>query len=494
MGEEVPDNVTECWARLRFAIVGPLLAAPPKGGGLRGELERLSRQLWKHPTTGERVRFAYSTIERWYYTAKNEARDPVRALRRKHRKDAGQQPSLGAGLRCVLQAQYGEHPGWSYLLHHDNLAARVEADPALGPLPSYTTVRRYMKKNGLTRTRPRSRRRTEATERAARRLEQREVRSFEATHVHGLWHLDFHPGSRRVLTAKGTWLTPHLFGVLDDRSRLTCHLQWYLDETAQSLVHGLSQAIQKRALPRALMTDNGSAMLAAEVVQGLEALGILHETTLAESPYQNGKQETFWAQVEGRLMAMLEGVEELTLELLNEATQAWVELEYNKRFHEELGTSPLRRYLAGPDVGRPSPKSESLRGAFRKQEWRTQRRNDGTVRVEGRRYELSSRFRQQQRVLIRYARWDLSRLDLVDPRTGTVLSPLYPLDKQRNADGRRRVLEPLPQLLPPAERPRSGSIAPLLSKLMRDYAATGLPPAYLSPPPRDEDPPKESEP
>ena len=493
MGEENSRNITERWAHLRFAIVGPLLAAPPKRGSLREELKRLSRQLWKHPTTGERVRFAYSTIERWYYAAKNETRDPVAALRRKHRKDAGQHPSLGVTLRCVLQAQHTEHVGWSFKLHHDNLAALVKGDPSLGSLPSYTTVRRYMKTIGLTRMRPRSRRRTEGTERAARRLERLEVRSFEATHVHGLWHLDFHSGSRRVLTAKGEWLTPHLFGVLDDRSRLTCHLQWYLNESAENLVHGLSQAIQKRALPRALMTDNGGAMLAAEVLQGLEDLGIIHETTLTESPYQNGKQESFWSQVEGRLMAMLESVEELTLELLNEATQAWVELEYNKTLHEELGMSPLQRYLEGPDVGRDSPDSEHLRWAVRKKEWRTQRRRDGTLRVEGRRYELPSRFRQQQRVLIRYARWDLSRIDVVDPRTGARLSPLYPLDKQGNADGRRRRLEPLPQLGPPVDLPRSGAIAPLLSQLMRDYAATGLPPAYLPQPQRDEDPNQETE-
>jgi len=41
-----------------------------------------------------------------------------------------------------------------------------------------------------------------------------------------------------------------LLGVLDDRSRVACHLQWYLDETAETLVHGLTQAIQKRGLPR----------------------------------------------------------------------------------------------------------------------------------------------------------------------------------------------------------------------------------------------------
>jgi len=42
--------------------------------------------------------------------------------------------------------------------------------------------------------------------------------------------------------ANGTWVTPKLLGILDDRSRLCCHAQWYLDETAETLVHGLSQA------------------------------------------------------------------------------------------------------------------------------------------------------------------------------------------------------------------------------------------------------------
>jgi hypothetical protein len=31
--------------------------------------------------------------------------------------------------------------------------------------------------------------------------------------------------------------------VIDDRSRLVCHLQRYLDETAQSLIHCLCQAL-----------------------------------------------------------------------------------------------------------------------------------------------------------------------------------------------------------------------------------------------------------
>jgi len=115
--------------------------------------------------------------------------------------------------------------------------------------------------------------------------------------------------------------------VLDDRSRLACHLQWYLAETAEIIAHGLSQAFQKRGLPRSALSDNGAAMTAAEITQGLTRLGILHQTTLPYSPYQNAKQEAFWGPVEGRLMAMFEGVADLTLAMLNEATQAWAEFD-----------------------------------------------------------------------------------------------------------------------------------------------------------------------
>jgi len=48
-------------------------------------------------------------------------------------------------------------------------------------------------------------------------------------------------------------------------------------------------------------------MLAEETTSGLFKLGVLHQTTLPYSPYQNAKQESFWGRVEGRLMPMLEG-------------------------------------------------------------------------------------------------------------------------------------------------------------------------------------------
>lgn len=465
------------WARLRFQIVGPLLARPPEAGELRPRLEELAGQHWKHPTTGEVVRFGVSTIERWYYQARNEPNEPVRALERQLRSDAGQQSSVSAALSRAVALQHKQHPQWSYLLHYDNLVALAEQDESLGSVPSYTTVRRFMKAHGLVKQRRRRKRRDDDGD-GGDPLVAREMRSFEVEHVHGLWHLDFHEGSRSVVLPSGERKKPQLLGILDDRSRLACHLQWYLDESAESLVHGLSQALQKRGRPRSLVTDNGAAMIAAETREGLERLSIVHYTTLPYTPEQNAKQESFWGQIEGRLLPMLEGEPVLTLDLLNRATQAWVEREYNQKLHSEIGQTPLERFLAGPSLGRACPSSEHLRRAFRMERTRTQRRSDGTVSIAGRRFELPNRYRTLLRPVVRFARWDLSVADLVDPLSDTWLCAIYPVDKQANASGRRSALEPVMTTRTVAQEPPAG-IAPLLSKLMADYAASGLPPAYL---------------
>ena len=486
MSDEHHYRDPDRWARLRFSIIGPLLAAPPGAGELHEALTELAEKSWRHPLTGAPIHFGVSTLERWYYTALNAKHDPVGALRPQPRKDIGKPRRFSEALRQALQIQYQAHPSWSYKLHYDNLRALCAEDEIL---PAYATVRRYMKAQGWLKQ-PRARTRlTLGAVVAEQRLQHLEVRSFEVEHVHALWHLDFHHGSRRVLSDNGEWVTPLLLGVLDDCSRLVCHAQWYLDETAKTLVHGLCQAFQKRALPRALMSDNGSAMMAEEVREGLHRLSILHETTLPYSPYQNAKQEVFWASIEGRLIAMLEGVPELTLALLNEATQAWVEREYHRTLHSELGCTPLERYLKGPDVGRESPGSEDLRRAFRATVSRTQRRSDGTISLAGRRFEIPSRYRHLERVQIHYARWELATCDLIDARSGAVLCALYPLDKAANATGLRRRLDPV--TCAPSATPTSG-IAPLLRKLMADYAATGLPPAYLPTPHTNEDDPEPS--
>lgn len=92
---------------------------------------------------------------------------------------------MSARLLSELHEQYLQHPGWSYQLHADNLAALVEEDSTVGRAVSYSTVRRCMKANDWRKRRHR-RDPTPGMIRAERRLQKLEVRSYEVPYVHAL--------------------------------------------------------------------------------------------------------------------------------------------------------------------------------------------------------------------------------------------------------------------------------------------------------------------
>jgi hypothetical protein len=164
-----------------------------------------------------------------------------------------------------------------------------------------------------------------------------------------------------------------------------------------------------------------------------------------------------------------------------------MEIEYNRAVHRETSSSPVERFAQAPDVLRSSPSSESLRDAFRLESKRIQRQSDGTISLEGVRFEIPSRYRHFRELAVRYARWDLGRVDLVDPHNGTILAPIYPLDRGANADGRRARIEPdgrdmLPDsgdMLADGSQRKDGKLPPLLKRILEEYSATGMPPAYL---------------
>ena len=122
---------------------------------------------------------------------------------------------------------------------------------------------------------------------------------------------------------------------------------------------------------------------------------------------------------------------------------------------------PNSRPSSGGSRGSASldPVRRATSCAFRMQVTRTQRRSDGTLTVSGVRCELPSAYRTLTRLAVRVARWDLSSLDLVDPRRGRLLAALCPLDKEANADRRRRALASPAPLAP---SPQPSGVAPLL--------------------------------
>ena len=130
------------------------------------------------------MRFGVSTLERWYYSARAAA-DPVAALKNRLRGNIGRFLSLTPAAIDGLTTQYRKHPSWTAQLHFDNLRVALGSD---SPLPSYPTVRRFLKAQGMFRQ-ARPKRATNSALLARDRLEQLEVRSFEVDHVAALWRM-----------------------------------------------------------------------------------------------------------------------------------------------------------------------------------------------------------------------------------------------------------------------------------------------------------------
>lgn len=472
-------------AEFRFTVIGGLLSSPPAYGNLTKELEILAAKTWKDPITGKNVRLSIPTIERWLFKARKESQSPVVALQDKTRVDFGSFKAISEELLTKWKELYDKHPHWSLLLLYDNYKAWAQMQsPPLNGIPSYSTIRRLCLQNGWVRKRKPICREDGTPLPSSIAAEARrvgiEIRSYEVEYVGGLWHLDFHKGSRAILLENGEWIRPQILGIIDDASRLICHAQWYLDETSRSLIHGFSQAIQKRGLPRAQMTDNGAAMNSEEFKSGLSSLGIQHELTLEYSPYQNGKQEKFWALVEGRFLPMIEHVQPLTLKLLNDLTQVWLEGEYNNKIHTETHETPVHRFSHAKNVLRESPSTETLQKAFVREVRRRQRKSDGTISLEGVRFEVPSAYRHHSELWIHFVSWDLSSVYLVDAKTRCPVAILLPLDKLSNASGKRTAhtaVAPARSILDQAKLVEQ--LPPQMQKLLKERTQANLPPVYL---------------
>ena len=107
------------------------------------------------------------------------------------------------------------------------------------------------------------------------------------------------------------------------------------------------------------------------------------------------------------------------------------------------------------------------------------RKSDQTIRINNIRFEVPSRFRHLQKFCVCYQTWDLSVSYIVDERTGNLIVCIYPQDKIKNSEGHRKTLDAIVSETLPKVTDDSDPIPPLLRKLIADYAATGLPPAYI---------------
>ena len=128
-----PLTRSEQMAQFRLSIIGSLLASPPEQGDLHNQLSKLAEKHYHHPISGQPVDYSASTLERWYYKAKNEDDRILNTLCPKTRNDKGKFKVMDQAVCDALTRQYAAHDSWSVqLVRPDKVEYSSGCDPHSG--------------------------------------------------------------------------------------------------------------------------------------------------------------------------------------------------------------------------------------------------------------------------------------------------------------------------------------------------------------------------
>jgi len=341
-----------------------------------------------------RTTISVPTLRRWEKAYRQGGFD---ALRPKPRADRGQSRTLSGETLQRAEALKRELPTRSARTIVDMLK-RDQASPAAETSLAARTLRRHLTQRGLTRAR------LTAHSTAFRR--------FQHSHFGDLWQSDAMDGPSLPDPAKPeAQRQTFLFAFIDDYSRLVPHAQFYWNEQTPRLEDCLKRAISRYGCPRAIYADQGQVYRSNQLDTACATLGIQRILAQPYSPQAKGKIERFFGFVQSAFIPELAlSTSANTLDDLNQALLAWIEVVYHRKVHSETGQTPLDRYHTdnAPAVRPVDPLT--LRDAFL---FRATRRVDKTAHIafHGNRYTVPG-YLARQSVELRYDPFDLANVEV----------------------------------------------------------------------------------
>ena len=149
----------------------------------------------------------------------------------------------------------------------------------------------------------------------------------------GIW-LDTKDGKKKT----------YLFVWIDDYSRKLLSGRYYFDEKLPRMEDTFKRMVLRWGIPHKIYLDNGAVYIAKQFAWILAQLKV---TKIHHKPYQaycKGKVEALNKTIKYDFQAEAQRAGFTTLEELNSAFTAWVDLEYNLRIHSQTGETPDKRY------------------------------------------------------------------------------------------------------------------------------------------------------
>jgi putative transposase len=409
-------------ALLRFKIISAYLAENPPRGQRRAMLEHLSKKDWMLET-GEIVRVKPDTIRYWIRLYRNGG---FQALKDKPRSDKGCRaiPKEYIETACSLKREVPERT-------IDRIIAIMENLQLSPPgVLRRSTLHRALQAKGLSK-------------RKLKPPETRDLDRFAADYANDLWQSDMLQGPWLPdPQKKGKMRRTYLYAFVDDASRLLLYGRFFFKGDLPALELVFKRSLQRYGKPVRVYYDNAKVYRANHMRLICAELNIhrpIH--TQAYRPEGHGKIEAFNRFCVTNFIAEVKASTIRTLDQLNQAFFAFIDVEYNRRRHSELKMSPKQRWLK--DASRITYlEEEKIRMAFLWRELRTADKT-GVIRLFNKKYKVAPGL-ARKKLQVRY---DPERLEQIEIYTnGKFVQRAKPLSITPHRAPKHRLPETAPTI------------------------------------------------
>jgi len=386
----LPNKPPSDLALLRYQAISAYVSLDPPRGQRTAVLQQLASKVWTLPD-GQQVQFAAETLRAWVRKFRSGG---LAALENAPRERPGVKVLTPEQKKLLCQLKQ-DVPSRS-LERVIDIAESTNRVPA-GML-SRSTVHRVLQRQGLSK-----RRRGEAST--------ADLDRFEAAFPNDLWQSDmmcgpFLPDPQRPGKFRRAWLHAYL----DDHSRLLLAGRWAFNSDLPTLEMVFREALRRHGVPKRIYYDNGGPYRSHHMKQIVAVLSNQKPIfTTPHRPEGHGKIEAFNRHCRAAFVDEVKASSITTLDGLNKAFRAWVDLKYNRRKHGETGEPPWARWRAG--AHRVVHVDERhLVDAFLFRATRTTDKS-GVLKLHGQRYQVGAAL-ARKKVQVRYDPEKMERIEV----------------------------------------------------------------------------------
>jgi putative transposase len=408
-------------ALFRYGVIGSLISGELFHGDLKRRIRELATRRFSIPFS-RRVRIGMGTIMVWLMLFRTGGFD---ALKPKKRRDRGNHPVIRKELGEELITMKKATPKISV----KSMFAALVRDNKMTPNEiSAAAAYRFLKDNGLRfRALPK-------TGNEQKRYTHRYPNDcWQGDAMHGPYINDPSSPNKKRKT--------YLIAFIDDASRLIVGAEFFFSEATANVKTVLRRAVLTYGVPRKLYLDNGRNFSSLDLTAACAAMycALIHATPYY--PEGKGKIERFFKTVQSMFLTGVNFISIHSLNDLNQAFDAWLQNEYNRRPHEGIdGQMPLELFLRNVESRiRKLPHHVDPADLFCLKETRLVAK-DGTFRINNVLYETQEHL-IGRKITVRYDRDDPTlKVKVFDG--DTFVHEAFPIDFNDNARMKRKPLNP----------------------------------------------------